>query len=456
MDVLWLIVRKMKPILAPIIESYFRTRDRLKLGYLKATGRSTVKAILNAEGVTSSRVVIFASYPTERLAKFHERFLTKLADQGYSIIIATNHARGKSIFGKYVNVGWCVMLRRPFGRDFGCYKDASLLLYQIQQETGRQFERVIYFNDSVITMDSREEALISYLNCDEFHCAGITENYNKGHHFGSFSMAISGEVLNDRKIVKFWKDFVCLSTRRHAIGAGELKFSKVLRRSGYLYHVQWTLAHMKDRLLEVDFTTLNSIANCMEPHFITKVMPNALEVFDERLQALLGPNFLNPHSQLENGVSGWKGQPPKRGRMQSASSQMAMPMMAGSMLDVDNIALATVRYREQLLNLPQADQIAVSSAGAKELLVDVILRYVFRGSQIHHGAAPLLFLGAGLLKKDVVLRKIVEPYNVVKLLRESKACSLAEEEEVMTEILAKGHPSSLRGKAKLMHDWDFT
>jgi hypothetical protein len=88
-------------------------------------------------------------------------------------------------------------------------------------------------------------------------------------------------------------------------------------------------------------------------------------------------------------------------------------------------------------------------------MIDTIVGYIFRGSHIHHGAAPLLFLGAGVLKKDVVLRRIIEPFNVEKLLLDSRACASHEVEEILLEIVARGHPKSFRGRRALMLRWDF-
>ncbi len=415
--------KRARYLVPPLLERWFRLRDRVSLAGLALTGRSTVKNVINRAALDGDRAIIFVTYPSEKLASCHARILKLFEERGYSVIISTNHSAPERILADQLSERWCFLIRRPFGRDFGCYKDASLLLYDVERERGRPFNRVVYLNDSVITFSKTEQDIVDHLDNDEFHCSGLTENYDKGYHLSSYAVAMSSEVFHHKRIEKYWRTFLPISTRRHAIGKGELGLSRALKKAGYQLHVHWSLGKIKDKLLTQDFATVHAIANSMEPDFRGKY-PSLVQIYDRYISEMRGPDGLSPLNE---------------GNSRSRNSKTTM-----------------LEYREQYFGLLPDTQKSIARASAHEEMVDTISRYIFRGSQIHHGAAPLLFLGAGILKKDVVLRKIVEPFNIKKLLLESGACDGEECEEAAREVLAKGHPYSLRGKARLMHDWDFT
>jgi hypothetical protein len=441
---IWKLLRRLKWLIVPILERWYRLKDRVKLLLLALTGRSTVLEQYNLETLDGDVAVIFATYPTEMLASCHVRFLDYLTARGCNIFVTTNHPAWRKVLAPIMDRPWAFQFRRPFGRDFGCYKDATLSLYQVEEARGRPYKRVIYLNDSIVTMSNAEPQLADYLLDERYHCCGITENYDKYQHIGSFVMAISGEVFHHPKVVKYWNRYVPLSTRRHAILKGELGFSKVLKQAGYKLHIQWTLARMKEALLQVDFPVLHAIVTSMEPHFKGR-FPTPVNVYDNRLTALLG---VDPAALA-----------PAQGRRKKAQKLSGRQDVVGQGGYLDEDAEAPlpgmVGYRERFLGLGEDVQVSIFQTSAREALVDEIMANIFRGSQIHHGAAPLLFLGAGLMKKDVVLRMLVEPYNIDKLLAESGACEGQERADAVMEVLAKGHPYSLRGKARLMHDWDF-
>lgn len=430
---IWSLVAKAKFIAKPSIEAYLRGRDRVGLALLRVKSQGTVVGIVNADRIDGDKVVIFAAYPHESIASFHERFLEKWERRGYNIIIASHHSRAPEFLKGYVERGWCVLYRRPYGRDFGCFRDASELLYRLQAERGRAFSRIVYANDSVITLDPYEESIITHLDSPKRHFAGVTDNYDPAYHVSSYLFSVSGQVFNDVKVRKYWRKYGMLSTRGYSISRGEIGFSKTVIKSGYVAHVQWPISKLKTRLEGLSLDGISRIAESMEVHYRERNRHPLVQMANVILEFL--PPSLSHWLTVKGVVS------------DGDSAQSPFPVEVGSLRRSIEV--------QPLVDLTFAQQRDVVDRVAKEQMIDSIMQYVFRGSHIHHGAAPLLFLGAGILKKDVVLRRIVEPYNVEKILRESKACNAVEMDEAMVEILSRGHPKSFRGFRRLLLKWDF-
>jgi len=349
------------------------------------------------------------------------------------------------------------MFRRPFGRDFGAFKDATLYLHKLTQDTGLRFKKIVYFNDSVATINRNESAIITHLDKKESEFSGITENYDKGLHVGSFVMSVGERAFYHNRIIRYWHKFESLSTRRYAIGRGELGFSKAMRRAGFVPDVLWTLARMKPALLQKSTSELLQIAEAMEPHF-RKQIDSPMNVIDARLVRFLGRDNIGlPDNSVVNKILD-KLQSKKKSRSATIDPALAAVMATQASQQgqaPDSREFRFVRYRDNFMGLSREWQSLQAAELGREDLVNLLLLHIFRGSQIHHGAAPLLFVGAGLIKKDVVLRRIVEPFDIEYLL-ERAGVPADEIPEIVHDILAKGHPYSLRGWSKLLNDWDFT
>ncbi len=421
--------RALKPIAVPILENSYKAKDRLKLALLALGGRSRIRAIANANSIAHSRkFVIFAAYPTLEVASAHVRLLTKFQKAGYAIIVCSNHPRTDELFVDAIANGWVVISRLPFGRDFGCYQDSITWLLNGLEDQGKTAERIVLLNDSILTFESAEAEIFRHLDAGgDF--SGLTENYNFGRHLGSFSIGLSQKVIYSKAFDKYWRKYRPYSTRRHAINAGEIGFSKKMIEAGFAPRVLWSLSRLKEVLNTHSFESLCAIAEAMEQHFRSAV-GTPLAFIDRELAKSYKTDLLAvlPEVSKETSVP--------------SEDQLAAP-------------LAIVNIRRYLLGLEDGEQKRIALSAAKSKLIDALLQHVFRGSQIHHGAALLLFVGAGILKKDVVYRRIVEPFNVRKLLTDAKVGSEQEIIDAEFELLQKDHPYSLRGWAKALYDWDF-
>lgn len=129
---------------------------------------------------------------------------------------------------RYESVVDCYIERYNFGRDFGSYKSGFLYLYQ--SGLAAQCPRMMLVNDSVFFSARNNEAFISEMFSSPVEALGATENYEIEHHLGSFCIALSGNVLNNEKLKKYWKSYACTDVRPVVIETGEMALSKLLRR----------------------------------------------------------------------------------------------------------------------------------------------------------------------------------------------------------------------------------
>lgn len=455
---LWQLISKLKPIGVPILETYFRTVDRLAMLILRTRGQSTVREVRGAEWLNSEKVVIFAAFPSDKLASLHLRMLNRFQKTGYSVLLVSNHPRPDYVFSECLKEDWAFMFRRPFGRDFGAFKDATLFLHHLTGERGRRFTKVVYLNDSIATIEANEPSIVAHLDDPNYKFAGVTENYHKGLHVGSFAMSVGEDAFYHPRMVRYWKQFKSFSTRRYAISKGELGFSKAMRRAGYMPNVSWTLAKMKQALLELPTERLIEIADRMEPHFRRQIQ-TPFKVIDDRMASFLGASNLGVEEQsILQSILGRTRKQAKTVAPSADGALMTAAMIQSSQIadDPDRRALRFVRFRERFADIREKQQAGVVVNAARSDLVDAMLAYIFRGSQIHHGASVLLYIGAGLMKKDLVLRRIIEPFDVEVLLRHALGADAPDVSEIKQELLQKGHPYSFTGWTKLMNDWDFT
>ena len=437
---IWKILGYTKSVSVPTIEGYLRWRDRLALASLRVRGQSTVVETRNLDEIVEDRVVIFAAHPHEDVKPFHARFLERFARRGYKVIVVCHHPRAADMLAPFAERGWGTVRRLPFGRDFGAYSDATRELYRIGDRMGKTFSRVVYVNDSVVTMAPAEEQIVSHLDSTVSNFSGLTENYDKGFHISSYMFSVSDKVLYAPKVRKYWTRYQPLSTRRYAIARGEIGFSRLVMRCGFLPDIKWSIGRLKYLLEQMDLDRLSMIAEAMERHFVVTTKHPVIQMNDYVASFGRGvrqadSNITSPDGmvRLVEGAIAYARRKKGSGRKASSDS-----------LDLSDLQEMTVD-----------DQKAIANRVARDRMLDSIINHVFRGSQVHHGAAPLLFAGAGIMKKDLMLRRIVEPQNVLKLLRDSGCCEASDFDLVADELVARGHPKSFRGRRALMLKWGF-
>lgn len=443
----WKIVRALKPVCQPLFERYFRMKDRLGLALLKLRGQSTILKLINGEQILGPKVLIFATYPTNRILSLHIDLLEKFSDNGYSIIVVSNSGKLESTFAKFISKPWMFMIRRPFGRDFGCYRDAVMLTYASAERSNVEIDRVVFINDSIVITRSSIDEVFDFFDKTKSDFLGLTENYNFVHHVGSFAMALSGAALQHPLVKKFWRRFTPLSTRQYCIQRGEFGFSRVLKRAGYFPHVLWTLAQMKRVLEQAKIEDIWDICAAMEKGYRDRA-PSAIDLTDSKIVRF---SYLAGEIAAPIVRPGRKERRHLRYLPDGGAGSSGMTGSASS----PSSSVGLFELRETILGISDEQQREIALRNAKIELINSLVAYAFRGSQVHHAAPLLFYTGAGIVKKDLVYRRIIDPFDMARLLLKSKICGEEEAVAIEKEILEKGHPYSLRGKMRILYEWDF-
>jgi hypothetical protein len=90
----------------------------------------------------------------------------------------------------------------------------------------------------------------------------------------------------------------------------------------------------------------------------------------------------------------------------------------------------------------------------KSALVHNILSFVFSASPVHLGAAVIAAGATPILKKDVVWRLAVHPWDVLDILAMADPDSSEEERAMLYRlIMANGHPYTLPLRRRLLFYW---
>ena len=333
----------------------------------------------------------------------------------------------------------------------------------------KRLKRVLLLNDSILTFGDGEDVIIRHLTNESASFSGITENYEFNYHVGSFALGISGEVLLHKRIQKYWKNYVPLSTRRHSIHKGEMKLTKTILKAGFQQNVLLSTGSMKIYLNSLDIEELDKLYRYLMPSYLDQYGKMLLPRIDMMLQGFIHDEKLN---RLEiDTASNDRSLSTKLRKVFNSKDASVKNGATGNFLpsamnmygqesssDFDHKKLYMLRYRKKILGIEDDAQNEILINNAKNELIDTIIVAIFRASQIHCAAPILLHMNAGIVKKDVVFRCIIEPHDIESLLTEfGKWESKEELSEAVKEILSKGHPYSYNRKLmqKILYNWGF-
>lgn len=434
--------------LIPIVEYKLQIIDRVKLLVNRIINKSTIKEMVNSE-IFNDKILVFATYPGDSLHKSHLLTLEIFEKSGYKVLIVSNDKNIKTKLADRISSNWGLISRYPFGRDFGCYKDATIHILNQAAKNNVKIKRVVYLNDSIY-MINNIQSTIQHLTNEKYNFSGLTENYEFDYHVGSFAIGISGDVFYSKNVVKFWRKYNPISTRRYSIHKGEMGLSKAIKKAGYSPSVLYKLSDYKSFLDSLDLSTINHLYSLQGPGFNRKV-DEFIKILNNEISIFIGDES-NNSGNIKSNKSFFKY------KTKSEKITNLDDKIKSSATDFDHEKLCMVRYRERFLNINEDMQSKIITANLKQILTKRVIDYIFNGSQIHLASIILLYMGAGILKKDVIYREIIYPETLTYILRDSKALINSNDiYDVETEILSKGHPLSFRKNAwkRLMFEWGF-
>jgi hypothetical protein len=127
----------------------------------------------------------------------------------------------------YREVMDCYIERYNFGRDFGSYKSGFNYMYS--QGLAEKCPRLLMINDSLFFSTKHISSFLQDMLVSDVEVLGSTENFEIEHHLGSFCIAMSNSILNNKKLKRYWQRYKCSDIRPLVIKAGEMQLSKVLK-----------------------------------------------------------------------------------------------------------------------------------------------------------------------------------------------------------------------------------
>ena len=461
---LFTLVNRFNSIIIPIIEYGLRIQELIKILIIKVRGEGFILKIINSNLIKhASKFAIYASYPSKKLTKSELRFLKCLEKRGYQIIIVTNKAFNENIHNMYFKEDWVFIFRRPFGRDFGCYKDAVNIIYE-NFKTEADLERVIFLNDSVHIFSNFENKLIDQLDDKSYDWSGITENYDSNHHVSSYMFSLSASALFHKKIRKFWDKYRSFSTRKYSIYRGEVGLSKALKKAGFNPNVMYTVDKMKNYLSKISLLELEKIYNLMPPSYL-KNNSGYLNKLDGNLSDFIHDNKeIGYVPEKNNNINSTWTRFKKKielNELKSSDLNLNHPityMNSQSSSDFDDRKTYIVRFRKRFYSIDEDDQKSLLIKSARTSAINELVTFTFKGSQVHHAYPILLHMEIGLIKKDSVYREIIEPFNLRYVFDQLfPSCDQDEIEEMAFELFAKGHPYSFltNFKKTALYRWGF-
>lgn len=340
---------------------------------------------------TTGTFAVFHLFPRYKLPNSAIRALRTLEALGANLIVISNGAIPEADLPFIESVAHTIIVRRNIGRDFGGYRTGVLHVLDSYQP-----DRVLVVNDSVFFIERGLEAFFAAL-CNESDYVGAAENHEFGYHVGSYALGFGPKVFKDPKFREFWQNYQLSELRPKVIRTGEIALNRtVIGAIGVSPTVVFSTRRLGEALSALPVTELVETAS---------QMPGA---FPER-EAL---------RKLHHTAAQWF----DNDREQSGSNQPSLP--------IDAAAELADASHEQVRKL-------VSGAYRHQLersLVD----FVFRGSQIHWGALPLVkHLGCPIIKTDLVLRGI---YGVGELSAFAGSMTADEYDEFFGMATRRGVP----------------
>ena len=209
--------------LAKITGSNFknRTKNRLDINLLKEKIEKNQK----------KRLAIFVAFHnSNELPISNLNYLDILRETFFEIIYVHNGELNQDIKDILKSKGCYVICRKNIGQDFGAWKD-SLSLINYYKLTNK-LEWILLCNDSNFCLGGSNaeifvEKFSSILeNKKEIDFISLNCNYEKMLHYQSYFLCLSNSVFQNKKFHKFWRNYMPLSNRFHAIERGEKRLSK--------------------------------------------------------------------------------------------------------------------------------------------------------------------------------------------------------------------------------------
>ena len=206
--------------------------------YLKRTrNRKDIKELKKKiEKNHKKRLAIFVAFHnTSKVPKSNLNYIDILNKCSFNIVYIINGKLNNKVLKQLNKIGCYVICRDNIGQDFGAWKDGITLLqkYKITD----QLKWLLLCNDSNFCLGGKnsDDFIAKFSEALDAHKAtdfiSLNCSYEKSFHYQSYFLCLSDLIIQKKSFNNFWKKYLPLNHRFHAIKSGEIKLtSTVLKK----------------------------------------------------------------------------------------------------------------------------------------------------------------------------------------------------------------------------------
>ena len=210
---------------------------------IKLKGSSPNKRLRNRSNINflkhrlakndAKRLAIFVGYHnSNKIPESNLNYLNILKKTHFEIIYVHNGNLDQNIKNFLTEMGCYVICRDNVGQDIGAYKDVILLIENYNLNVDLKW--ILICNDSNFCLGgiNSEKFINRFSNIldkevhDKPDFISLSCNFDRILHHQSYFLCFSSIVFKNKKFRNFWKRYIPLNHRYHAIEEGEIKLTK--------------------------------------------------------------------------------------------------------------------------------------------------------------------------------------------------------------------------------------
>ena len=246
--------------------------------FLKLKGTNFKKRLKNTQGIkllknkltkkAIKRVAIFVAFHSfDKIPQSNINYLRILEKSSFEIIYVHNGLLEKKVKKFLKNKGYYVICRENIGQDFGAWKDTISLLEEFQLT--KNLDWLLLCNDSNFCLGGRNAEKFQNhfkrtleIKNNKFDFISLNLNTEGRAHHQSYFLCLSKVVVSDKKFKDFWRNYIPLNNRYHAIKNGEVKFSELILKR-YKPKVLLTSSQLSLSMRKNKIPNFNFISNLL-------------------------------------------------------------------------------------------------------------------------------------------------------------------------------------------------
>lgn len=245
-----------------------------------ALGRPVAKTLKSTD--FSGKVAILAAFQKKPSLSF-DLMLKELRSRGFNILLISNAALSEDFETWLTSRVDGLIVRDNIGRDLGAYKAGFLYLHDYGYLN--QIDHLLFINDTILFPVIDADHFWSEIFSIDANAVGAFESFCSGYHLQSFFILLNKPLIESECLYEFWKNYQSWNSRKHAVYAGEIGFSKHLKARG-VSMAAYVNAQESVDVLQAPLSNLPSLFG------IVRRLINRQDVRD-----IMGKNVPNPSYQ---------------------------------------------------------------------------------------------------------------------------------------------------------------